>query len=69
MKKKSSSSSQSYKSPNKKQSNSPNKKQSNKTSSKGQTGSAPKRPNYQTMVTEALTALDTRKGSSRAKIF
>jgi len=64
--KKKSSSSQNKKSPNKKQSNSP-KKSTNKNQRTG--GSSTKHPNYQRMVTEALTTLDSRKGSSRSKIL
>jgi len=59
MKKKSSSSSQSYSTPKKSQSNSP--KKSNSKSSK--------HPVYQQMVTEALQTLNSRNGSSRAKIL
>jgi len=50
-------------SPNKKQSSSPKK------SKKQQTGKSSKHPGYQRMVTEALTTLNSRNGSTRSKIL
>jgi hypothetical protein len=66
--KKKSSSSQNKNSPNKKQSQSKSNTTSN-TKTRRTAGPSSKRPNYQRMITEALTSLDSRKGSSRSKIF
>jgi len=65
--KKKSSQSQNSNSPNKKQSNSP--KKATKSKSNRRTGGSAKHPGYQRMVTEALTTLNARNGSSRSKIL
>jgi len=53
----------------KKASSSPNKKQSNSPKKAKKTSNKSSRPGYQHMVTEALTALKARGGSSRSKIL